>query len=95
MYLHTPGPWSAGFRDNERKTVSSERDGLIALVGGGDSRDANARLVSAAPDLLEVVVAMARAIDQHLITNTTDNDSIGVISDAAQAAITKATGTGQ
>jgi uncharacterized membrane protein YdfJ with MMPL/SSD domain len=54
--MHTPGPWVV--EDGEKlKIMATTPRGLkksVALVGGygGESRPANARLISAAPDLL-------------------------------------------
>lgn len=59
---HTPGPWK-GYRDphdveagahNPDIYVSADNWGDIATIGGGplETREANARLIAAAPDLL-------------------------------------------
>ncbi len=89
----TPGPWSV---DPSRSTISSEAVTDLAILnmgslryswGGSDflteaHREANARLISAAPDLLEAlkaVLAEARGVNK-------------AVTDAARAAIAKATG---
>ncbi len=56
---HTPGPWRAGQDGNMRvygPDNSQEHSGLIASVYKGR---ANARLIAAAPELLEALEAVA------------------------------------
>lgn len=43
-------------------------------------------------ELLSVAYAVFGACDQHLITNTSDADSVGVLIDCARKAIARATG---
>jgi hypothetical protein len=85
---YTPGPW--GF-----KRASSTSKNILDIEGGGkllaftaatcDESAANARLITAAPDLLEASERMVAATeaDQHFI---------GVEHDALKAAIAKARG---
>ena len=60
MSKHTPGPWTAIFQEDWRSTKVVTADGRwIADVSMfGDSADANARLIAAAPELLEAVQAL-------------------------------------
>ena len=60
---HTPGPWEIVPRDAPKGTLMiASTDGLIAVMECSKTRpvtyekaEANARLVSAAPDLLEAL----------------------------------------
>lgn len=49
------------------------------------------RLLDQQSDLLEVVQALLTACDEDFITNTSHADSVGVLANAARAAIAKAT----
>lgn len=89
---HTPGPWFVNGRESYTKYVE-------ARIGGGllqevaacgpteqqEQQEANARLIAAAPDLLEAL--------QQAVTSMQDsgypNDSLVIR--AARQAITKAT----
>ena len=81
---HTPGPWKA-----TEKTVTApeteDRLGLDVRIYGGNGKDnrANARLIAAAPDLLEALQAFVKYADD------VSDDSPEL--DRARAAITKAT----
>lgn len=81
-FKHTPGKW----RVNGKYIDSNQSDGMIQEVawlgdvGYGD-RMANARLIAAAPDLLEALQAVVRVADRQ-----TDEF------DMARAAISKALG---
>lgn len=91
---HTPGPW--GISSQSVSTIKQfdfmgETSVLIASAQGHDNsgffpsydeRDANARLIAAAPDLLEALKGVLRVADR-----ATDEF------DAARAAIAKATGS--
>lgn len=74
---HTPGPWIA---DTSRQHSGHARvDGtekLICSVGNGESPDvafgewsANARLIAAAPDLLEIVKRAQAVISTEIYPN--------------------------
>jgi len=102
MSKHTPGPWSARSEDSEGGYSIEPRDEPNSRVvicarppwsGRADESRANARLIAAAPELLEALV---------WLTNTTCdvgksgepptmNEHIEAI-EAAKAAITKAEG---
>lgn len=89
MSKHTEGPWIyepsslAGGRN-----VNCATGGKVCMAydyvreGGTDERNANARLIAAAPELLEA----AQAIAKHLW------NADGPVYDALRAAIDKATG---
>lgn len=63
---HTPGPWKATCRDmtykggdwSEDEFLQWEVEGPRAPFGRGDFFQADARLIAAAPDLLEALHAM-------------------------------------
>ena len=82
---HTPGPWEA----TQVQTVIAGGDQLIADCATGcrgltcQERDANARLIAAAPDLLEACAAL---IACH------DNGGTDVALALGRAAIAKAGG---
>lgn len=90
---HTPGPWQ--YDDNEcpwvfdqsgntvAKIFSSKPDGVFL----GDETKANARLIAAAPELLEALQAMVAMYAPRGGRIVFDDPS-----DAARAAIAKAKG---
>lgn len=57
MSRHTKGPWHAAFHDlTERWSVGGGLIGNVAVIGPEqESAEANARLISAAPELLQTV----------------------------------------
>ena len=60
---HTPGPW---LYNDTTAQVHRLHSATIAEVCNHDmNREANARLIAAAPDLLEACIAMAKWIDGH------------------------------
>lgn len=88
---HTPGPWFVAETDDNEgypETVIRAMDGVAGVSVAVDfpkifgMRDANARLIAAAPDLLEALRAVVSVADRK-----TDEF------DLAHAAIAKATGT--
>jgi hypothetical protein len=97
--MHTPGPWKAGFDDGSGPTMVHRdgRPGIIAETNPGcgccageatDENRADARLIAAAPELLEALERMlsfAQAMPQSM---GADFDVIPL----ARAAITKARG---
>jgi hypothetical protein len=94
---HTPGPWHTYTGGNTRDCVESVKEGkLIAVVyDGADSRpcennptqSANAKLIAAAPELLEALKAMVCLYEvMHARSGYVDSRP-----DKARAAIAKAT----
>jgi hypothetical protein len=80
--LHTPGPWQLTFGENDAAihndvTIASINDDALAW-------EANANLISAAPDLLQVVADYVLLCDLH--------DYVGAVPDAAREALRKAKG---
>lgn len=98
---HTPGPWSVTgkqFSGSVRVSAGSGSDlnGLVAICDAGDyarskvEGAANARLIAAAPELLEALVWMVANDD----TNEADEGNAYWVDGLhrARAAIAKATG---
>lgn len=100
---HTPGPWKAG-----SKSVSApeteDRLGLDVRLYGGNARDnrANARLIAAAPELLEACAAMIAWDEAEKAARPWNEDggkgwherldACALAFEKARAAIAKATG---
>ena len=85
---HTPGPWTARRMHTGGFDIMDPRNrDVVTVYGGGvetESREANARLIAAAPDLLEAL--------KSLVANLAEGDFISETRiDAARAAIAKAT----
>ncbi len=98
---HTPGPWIADLGEAYR--VRAQQDGgqvaiMMSLKGqhglagrrSGDEVAANARLIAAAPDLLEALIAITNQLER--IGDTREHKDGAFIRDA-RAAIAKATGS--
>lgn len=95
---HTPGPWRVfngtdvfpddGDREATRHIADCDMPGNI----GGDEQRANARLISAAPDLLEALTALVD-IDENggPFGGELYRDRVERAFDAARAGIAKAT----
>lgn len=95
---HTPGPWSVLYSSNVYPSIHAGPTSapVASLYAHTQSRgerdvfenaDANARLIAAAPVLLEALRETLSCIDQH-----TDDVVIEPIIRLARAAIAKATG---
>ena len=76
--LHTPGPWK---HDPTWGIIKHGKSEICALHSGNL---ANANLIAAAPDLLQVVADYVLLCDLH--------DYVGAVPDAARAALRKAKG---
>jgi ketosteroid isomerase-like protein len=94
MSAHTPGPWTVA--DNNEVHCDAKTIAMVADLNWGQYRDAedngeaefeaNARLIAAAPELLEALKALTDA----------DTDFTRAwAKEAARAAIAKATGEKQ
>ena len=86
---HTPGPWVAedyaGAGSVPWYVVPHDHKGTIAALTGLDA-EANARLIAAAPDMLEALQALVSA------NNSTDGMAMRKAWGKADAAIARATG---
>lgn len=89
MSAHTPGPWSfvqSGTGDFPVWNVRIGTRGLITLPATADmeTMDADARLIAAAPELLEAL--------QKIVAESDADEWNGVSTSKARAAIAKAEG---
>lgn len=108
MSKHTPGPWEKSKkRDGTRVVLSSGRVIRAKVHGpltvgspGYDEAEANARLIAAAPDLLEAAKAALRGLEHAAhFANTWQDDGHPIFEasyqrrmDALRAAIARAEG---
>lgn len=92
MSNHTPGPWHYGETDNGFAICqhTPKADFYFAeIIGLDDQSKSDARLIAAAPDLLEALKALIFAAGNlH-----PSDDSFWVAIKAADAAVAKAEGT--
>ena len=89
MNKHTPGPWRIGTPPpNGEQTIGTQQGLMVAVAttGAGTPTEANARLIAAAPDLLEALNALADYVDDR----AGDNECRPL--ENARAAIAKAEG---
>lgn len=94
---HTPGPWEVRPNYNSPRNAIMCGGQRIAVIGETSLRDgdpeANAHLIAAAPDLLDVTIESVTS--EYWIDNASDLDCrmrLGYISESALAAIDKAEG---
>lgn len=95
---HTPGPWDYGTEGFYTPEYAKDYDlinqrnrviGVVKLYCENDERHANARLIAAAPELLEACKFVMKYHNMHL--DKADGDELPFqLADAVQAAITKA-----
>lgn len=99
MTKHTPGPWQVGMAfDNYGATeiaiehMTTAGNLIIAVaLDGLQGQDANARLIAAAPDLLEALKGLHDDIMDYIRLNSLGAENNHWLVQA-RAAITKATG---
>lgn len=99
---HTPGPWSADWGYIVAPDVTGKHvDLYVATIAEEDEdgrvvpeheRDANARLIAAAPDLLAALRGVMTWWADTLPPHGADDDMPAHLFDAAHAAIARATG---
>jgi len=72
MSTHTPGPWAAIQRDDDCWDIYSDVHGNIATLHDPigfelvmDNIEADARLIAAAPDLLEFIESITDALGPY------------------------------
>ena len=94
---HTPGPWVVDPAVRQGFTVYAPKEGFIVGTQDEEGRfgaiesKANARLIAAAPDLLEALQDVcARLLYRGVSTNAGHPDRTAL--EVARAAIAKATG---
>lgn len=81
---HTPGPWAIQITGGKKEVVTGSVKGLWATIEGPDyeTRNANARLIAAAPEMLD---ALQRLV--HPSADDTDlSHALDVIARATGAA---------
>lgn len=93
MAKHTPGPWKATLRTVTAPETEDRLPLDVRLYGGNaDDNRANARLIAAAPDLLEALQECKQLLDMVLcVQGGLPPDANGPAAKAL-AAIRKATG---
>jgi hypothetical protein len=101
MSKHTPGPWKTVAR-NYPIADTGDYDGcwevltgdpkkpIVQIWGDSDEDEANARLIAAAPDLLEALKNIVNLWDHHASAH--GDGTIFPLHVAARAAIAKAEG---
>jgi hypothetical protein len=90
MSEYTPGPWVVGGATGLRNQVSI--DPCVATAyGAGKEVEANARLMAAAPDLLEALQDLFDADMEHVLMGDGKDDQVEAIA-KARAAVAKALG---
>ncbi len=105
MSKHTPGPWSATFEDY-RWVIDCQgefgpKKALAVTAGFYPKNEANARLIAAAPELLEALkvsrAAIAEACEGMTVGERFTNAGQALLDalEPARAAIAKATGEQQ
>lgn len=73
MTKHTPGPWVLQPHETDFRREITAEGRRVALATKRDERDANARLIVAAPELLEALKACLDAleyVEKHLPQQT-------------------------
>jgi len=95
---HTPGPWIAHYcpEDGGEYSIHASNGIHVALsIGGTKSEAANARLIAAAPELLEALQEAENALADYIPTIERTGASLNYghsVLKKARAAIAKATG---
>lgn len=98
MNEYTPGPWNAKYANDGCGDIGIVGDGGVVAECFHEIREkneranreciANARLIAAAPDLLEALKAARDELDEYRV----DTNSMPSTLEIIDAAITKATG---
>lgn len=77
MISYTPGPWKLGMQAASGKNIETEDRELIAAAFHCDlppeEAKANARLIAAAPDLLETLAEIVGWLEEEDITSITQS----------------------
>jgi hypothetical protein len=99
---HTPGPWTLNRHgaivggEFHQYTNGAGQSQLAMAVGGNgideSQRSANARLIAAAPELLEALVALRREAMHDAEFSDVSREQFEAILNRADAAIAKVTG---
>jgi hypothetical protein len=92
---HTPGPWLIGTTPpNGEQTVGTHQGLMVAVAttGANIATEANARLIAAAPDLLDALQDAYEILGISYPLTEPDSDKRGVVLSKARAALLKAKG---
>ena len=104
MTAHTPGPWTYRDTDNDAFEISTDgthyyREGIATVWSAAatytdlrNTGEANARLIAAAPDLLEAAQALTDLLLYTAVRPKEAQPETNRRVDALLAAIAKATG---
>jgi hypothetical protein len=69
MTAHTPGPWTVNEGDADPNTSLVQFScGFVEVNGSRNRREANARLIAAAPDLLEALDGLIATVKHSIIS---------------------------
>jgi hypothetical protein len=90
---HTPGPWGLFFNEDTRdlQIENAKGEPIVYIVGAEQNVLANARLIAAAPDLLEALEALDKALP-NFIFDPVLAEFVSVWGDKVVPAIKKAKG---
>lgn len=68
MSKYTPGPWNYSFEsvDPEWAVVSKGGGAIVANVNADSRKEANARLIAAAPEMAEALLEMIFIVEQYI-----------------------------
>ena len=93
---YTPGPWKIDDAFKTSTVITDDTDMVICQIHGlGPGANADGRLITAAPDLLEACLAMIERDDRekdHSVDFYARLELCNIAFDKARAAIAKATG---
>ena len=99
---HTPGPWRHEPTNGAKLTyvavsTVAGSNGNTVVIGqcAGPDKEANARLIASAPDLLEALEGLVAIAAPNIYPQPDKPDSAWAKLQAARAAIAKATGADQ
>ena len=102
MSRHTAGPWNTGTKNlgdpdvlqiGCYESVIHDAAGYALAVTFDGDNQANARLIAAAPDLLEALKDLRKQLNWHIKFNVKKHFSLMVADVAASKAIARATGS--
>jgi hypothetical protein len=87
---HTPGPWGVEKYEPSCLTMGGQALGHVAPdTASSEEREVNARLIAAAPELLE---ALKSLLAHHRVQSLPSTDTLTPRIEAARAAIARAEG---
>lgn len=96
---HTPGPWYAEKSSEDFWYITMDEDAFGRAVGqtwnagkGKDCQEANARVMAAGPQMLDVLPELLAISISHYGNPTDETCGIGLLHAKARAAIAKAEG---